>query len=70
MEKSKHSNREKRVDTSLSETATEDLIKFKDDAVDNKAIIFFTGILRFLLVFIIFIRKQFINTNVIIIMVR
>lgn len=43
MEKSKHSNREKRVDTSLSVTATEDLIKFKDSAGDNKAIIFFTG---------------------------
>lgn len=47
MEKSKHSNREKRVDTSLSVTATEDLVKFKDDAGDNKAIIFFTGKLRF-----------------------
>lgn len=43
MEKSKHSNREKRVDTSLSVAATEDLIKFKEYAGDNKAIIFFTG---------------------------
>lgn len=45
MEKSKHSNREKRVDTSLSVTATEDLIEYKHQAGASKAIIFFTGIL-------------------------
>lgn len=43
MEKSKHSNREKRVDTSLSVAATEDLIEYKHQAGASKAIIFFTG---------------------------
>lgn len=43
MEKSKHSDKEKRVDTSLSVAATEDLIVYKDRAGDNKTIIFLTG---------------------------
>lgn len=51
MEKSKHSNREKRVDTSLSVAATADLIKYQDLAGKNKAIIFFTGKFQFLQIY-------------------